>query len=71
MSGPAATGEELRLDERVVGHVGSFAPSPEQGPIALALLRREAEPGASVAVGDSGTSAVVVELPFAPASGRG
>jgi folate-binding protein YgfZ len=70
-SRPAATGEELRLDERVVGHVGSSAPSPEQGPIALALLRREAEPGASVAIGESGASAVVVELPFAPASGRG
>jgi hypothetical protein len=33
------------------------------GPIALALVRREAEPGAAVAVGEDGT-AEVVELPF-------
>lgn len=64
LSGPAATGEELRLGERVVGHIGSVAHSPEHGAIALALVRREAEPGASVEVGEHGTSTIVVELPF-------
>jgi folate-binding protein YgfZ len=65
LSAPASTGEELRLGERTVGHVGSVALSPEHGLIALALVRREAEPGAHVAVGEHGSEAEVVELPFA------
>jgi tRNA-modifying protein YgfZ len=43
--------------------VGSACVSPTLGPIALALIRREAEPGARVAVGEG--EAEVVELPFA------
>jgi len=66
LSAPAAPGEELRLGERPVGHISSVALSPAHGPIALALVRREAEPGASVSVGEDGASATVVELPFAP-----
>lgn len=65
LSTPAATGEELCLGERSVGHLGSSVLSPALGPIALALVRREAEPGASVSIGEHGT-AEVVELPFAP-----
>jgi folate-binding protein YgfZ len=65
LSAPVDTGERLLLGERAVGRVGSFASSPRLGPIALALLRREAQPGASVAVGEHGASAEVVELPFA------
>ena len=38
--------------------------SPTFGPIALAIVRREAEPGETLAVGEAGTSAEVVELPF-------
>jgi len=64
LSAPATTGEELRLGERSVGHIGSAVVSPTLGPIALALVRREAEPGASVTVGEPGATAVVVELPF-------
>jgi folate-binding protein YgfZ len=64
LSAPASTGEELLLGERVVGHVGSAVLSPRLGPIALALVRREAEPGAIVSVGEHGTSAEVLELPF-------
>jgi tRNA-modifying protein YgfZ len=64
-SAPAAAGEELRLGERVVGHIGSSALSPALGPIGLALVRREAEPGTTVSVGEHST-AEVVELPFAP-----
>jgi folate-binding protein YgfZ len=64
LSAPASTGEELLVGERVVGHVGSAALSPRLGPIALALVRREAEPGAIVSVGEQGTSAEVIELPF-------
>jgi folate-binding protein YgfZ len=59
---PAATGEPILLGERQVGHLGSACVSPRLGPIALALVRREAEPGAEVAV--AGAPAEVVELPF-------
>jgi folate-binding protein YgfZ len=64
LAAPAARGDELRLGEKVVGRLGSAVRSPRLGPIALALVRREAEPGATVAVGDAGTTATVVELPF-------
>jgi folate-binding protein YgfZ len=64
LSGPAASGDELRLGEKVVGRLGTVAHSPRQGPIALALVRREAEPGARLAVGTGGVTAEVVELPF-------
>ncbi len=66
LSAPVAGGEELRLGERTVGHVGSVAVSPVLGPIALALVRREAAPGETVQVGAAGTTAQVVELPFQP-----
>ena len=66
LSVPAATGAELRLGDRVVGQLGSAVVSPSLGPIALALVRREAEPGSIVGVGSDGTTAEVTELPFAP-----
>jgi folate-binding protein YgfZ len=66
LSAPVDTGEQLLLGERAVGRVGSVAGSPRLGPIALALVRREAQPGTSVAVGEHGARAEVVELPFAP-----
>ena len=65
LSAAAASGEELRLTERTVGRVGSAVLSPAYGPIALALVRREAEPGTIVGVGEAGTTAEVSELPFA------
>jgi folate-binding protein YgfZ len=64
LSAPAPAGTPLRLGEREVGRVGSVALSPVHGPIALALVRREAAPGDTLAVGDEGVSALVVELPF-------
>jgi tRNA-modifying protein YgfZ len=63
LSEPVAMGEELRVGDRVVGQVGSSVVSPTLGPIALALVRREAPPGTVVQA--DGTSAEVVELPFA------
>jgi tRNA-modifying protein YgfZ len=66
LTAPALGGQELRLGERPVGRLASTALSPALGPIALALVRREAEPGATVSVGEDGTSGVVVELPFVP-----
>ena len=64
LSAEAAPGDELRLGEKVVGKLASVAVSPTRGPIALALVRREAEPGATVAVGDGAVPALVVALPF-------
>jgi tRNA-modifying protein YgfZ len=63
-SAPAAPGEPLRLGEKEVGTVGSAAISPALGPVGLGILRREAEPGATVAVGEDGVTAEVVALPF-------
>jgi folate-binding protein YgfZ len=58
-----AAGEPVRLGERELGTIGTAVLSPARGPIALAILRREAEPGTRVEVGD-GTGAEVLELPF-------
>jgi folate-binding protein YgfZ len=64
LSAPAAPGAALRLGEKEVGKLGSAAVSPALGPIGLAILRREAEPGAELAVGEDGVTAHVVDLPF-------
>jgi folate-binding protein YgfZ len=61
----AEAGTPLRLGEREVGKLGSVVDSPVHGPIALALVRREAEPGATLGAGER--TATVVELPFAQA----
>ena len=53
LSEPVATGEPLRLGEREVGRVGTSVVSPAHGPIALALVRREAAPGDTVAAGEA------------------
>ena len=64
LSAPARSGEPLRLDEREVGSLATVCVSPALGPIALALVRREAELGAVLEVGDGATTAELVELPF-------
>jgi folate-binding protein YgfZ len=64
LSAPAASGDELCLGDKVVGRLGSVVESPAHGPIALAVLRREAAPGDTLTVGANGASAEVVELPF-------
>jgi tRNA-modifying protein YgfZ len=70
LSDPAATGNALMLGERPVGRLGSVATSPRFGPIALALVRREAGPGAELTVAEGSSPATVVELPFGvPAAG--
>jgi folate-binding protein YgfZ len=65
LSAPASGGDEILLGEKRVGTVGSACVSPAHGPIALAIVRREASPGDAVAVGEERSSAEVVELPFA------
>jgi tRNA-modifying protein YgfZ len=64
-SEPAVPGQELRLGERTVGRLTSTALSPKLGPIGLALVRREAQPGSVVSVGEEGATAEIIELPFA------
>jgi folate-binding protein YgfZ len=64
LSEPVHSGAVLRLGERQVGQITSVACSPTFGSIGLALVRREAPIGSVVSVGDNGTTAEVVELPF-------
>ncbi len=66
LSSPLASGTELTLEGKPVARLGSVVDSPAHGPIGLALVRREAEPGATLRAGE--VSATVVELPFSPAS---
>jgi folate-binding protein YgfZ len=65
LSEPVAAGAVLRLGEKEVGRLTSVAVSPAFGPIGLALVRRHAAPGDTVAVGEAGATAEVVDLPFA------
>jgi folate-binding protein YgfZ len=62
LSAPVEAGTPLELGDREVGRVGSSAVSSRLGPIALALVRREAEPGSVLTAGRD--QAEVVELPF-------
>ena len=55
-------GTPVLYEGREVGRATSVAVSPQRGPVALAILRREAEPGTSVRAGT--TDASVVEVPF-------
>jgi tRNA-modifying protein YgfZ len=64
LSAPAGPGASLRLGEKEVGRIGSSCVSPARGAVALAIVRREAEPGTELAVGEDGVTARVVDLPF-------
>lgn len=68
LSAPAEPGDPIDLDGKRVGEIGSACVSPALGPIALALVRREAGPGAAVDVGEKGTPAEILGLPFALAT---
>jgi folate-binding protein YgfZ len=61
---PAMPGEPIGLGERELGTIGTACVSPAHGPIALAIVRREAAPGDRVSVGDDASPAEVVGLPF-------
>lgn len=69
LTGPAPAGAKLRQGEVEVGVLPAVAISPRLGVVALALVRREVEPGAVLAVGGTQASATVVELPFAAVDG--
>ncbi len=64
LSEPAQPGAPLTLGGREVGRLTSAVQSSRLGPIGLAIVRREAEPGAVLAVGDGPATAEVVALPF-------
>ena len=64
LSAPVEPGASLRLGEKEVGRVGSVVVSPRFGPIALGLVRREAAPGDTLAVGEGDATAEVVAIPF-------
>lgn len=64
LSALVPTGTTLALGDKEVGHVGGRCVSPAQGPIALAILRREAEPGVELSAGEDRVTARVVDLPF-------
>jgi folate-binding protein YgfZ len=64
LSEPLAPGTALLLGDQQVASVGSVTSSPRLGPIALALVRREAAPGAELETADGAIRATVVELPF-------
>lgn len=69
-TGPAASGDPVRLGDRELGTVGTAVISPAKGWIGLAILRREAEPGSTVVVtSEQGENeAEVIELPFGGAT---
>jgi folate-binding protein YgfZ len=64
LSASAEPGAPLRLGEKEVGTLGGAVVSPALGPIGLAIVRREAEPGTQLTVGEDGVTAEVVALPF-------
>jgi folate-binding protein YgfZ len=64
LSEPAPPGTALLQDADEVGLLSAVALSPRLGPIALALIRREAQPGAMLSLAGADGSATVVALPF-------
>jgi tRNA-modifying protein YgfZ len=64
LESPVSGGEAIRHGDREVGTVGTACVSPALGPVALAIVRREAGPGERVTVGADEAPAEVVELPF-------
>jgi tRNA-modifying protein YgfZ len=65
LSAPASHGDPVAFGDKQVATIGSSCVSPVHGPIALALVRREAAVGDQVLVGPGHQPATVVELPFA------
>lgn len=63
LGSPVQAGDPVWLGDRELGSVGTAVLSPAHGPIALAILRREAAPGARVVVG-ADIAAEVVDPPF-------
>ncbi len=71
LEAPVAEDDSIVLGDRELGRIGTAVVSPASGPIALAVMRREAEPGATVMVGEDRVPATVAELPFVRLGLRG
>lgn len=63
LSGEAEIGDSLSTSEREVGVLTSLAISPEDGPIGLALVRREADDGSTLKVGNGPVEATLFHAP--------
>ena len=65
-AGTVEAGSPVHLGDRELGSVGTAVLSPASGQIGMAILRKEAEPGATVTVSSGGSEveAEVVDLPF-------
>ena len=57
-------GAALVGGDRELGRIGTVGDSPRFGPIALAIVRKEASPGDELAISGSAARATVIELPF-------
>ena len=55
---PVSAGDSVSAGGKELGTVGTAVISPARGPLALAILRREAEPGSEVLVGDTTVATV-------------
>jgi tRNA-modifying protein YgfZ len=64
LEAPVSNDDAVAREAREVGRIGTAVISPAHGPIALAVIRREAEPGGLVEVGENGVRGRVVEPPF-------
>jgi folate-binding protein YgfZ len=64
LSAPVSPGATLWLGDKEVGKLGGSCVSPVRGAVGLAIVRREAEPGGELRVGEDGVTARVVDLPF-------
>ena len=64
LGAPAAPGAAVLSGGREVGRLTSAGVAPDLGPIALATVRHELEPGAEVEVEGSGAPGRIVALPF-------
>lgn len=63
LSGEAEVGSPLSTADREVGTLTSVTLSPEQGPIGLALIRREAQDGSTLKVADGPVEATLFPAP--------
>ena len=64
LPGPATPPAAVTRDGREVGRLTSAAVTPDLGPIGLAIMRREVEPGEAVDVAGVEGAARVASLPF-------
>ena len=66
---PSPTGDRRVSASRERGRIGTAVVSPALGPIALAVIRREAEPGSRSTVGEPASAPRWSALPFRGAAG--